>query len=233
MSLNNNSVTPPRLALSEATKIYGSGVRLVQALEHVSLTVDPGEFVAIMGASGSGKSTLLHLAGGLDSPTTGDVYIDGAPLSAMSTAQVAKLRRTTVGYVFQDFNLIPSLTAIENVTFPLELGGMPWRKARTLAEEALLAVAVSELANRRPEDMSGGQAQRVAIARALVGNRSLLLADEPTGALDSATSKGIVELLRKRADSGVSVVLVTHEASLATWADRTLHMRDGRIGVPE
>lgn len=222
-------VPAPRLELREASRVFGSGEQRVAALSEVSLSVAPGEFVAIMGASGSGKSTLLHLAGGLDRPTSGDVLVDGRSLQGMSAATIARLRRATIGYVFQDFNLLPALTALENISFPLELGGMSVRRARTAALHALETVGLAVLAHRRPEDMSGGQAQRVAIARALVGERSLLLADEPTGALDSGTSQSIAEILRSRADAGASVVLVTHEARLAAWADRTIHLRDGRI----
>lgn len=223
------SVTVPRLQLREVYRVFGSGELEVRAVDGVSLTVAAGEFVSIMGASGSGKSTLLHLAGGLDTPTSGEVVVDGTSLTGLSVAQVARLRRTRIGYVFQDFNLLPSLTAEENVAFPLELDGVSFREARAGALAALDAVGVGDLASRVPEDMSGGQVQRVAIARALVGERSLLLADEPTGALDSATSQVIAQILRDRADAGVSVVLVTHDARLAAWADRTVHMRDGRI----
>lgn len=219
----------PRLEFRDATRVFTSGDHQVRAVDAVTFSVAPGEFLAIMGASGSGKSTLLHLAGGLDQPTSGDVLIDGHSLPALSAAHLAQLRRTTVGYVFQDFNLLPALSAEENVAFPLELDGVPWKKAQKAAREALEAVGVGELAPRRPAHMSGGQAQRVAIARALIGTRTLLLADEPTGALDSVTSLNVVEILRERADGGTSVVLVTHDARLAAWADRTIHLQDGHL----
>jgi putative ABC transport system ATP-binding protein len=193
------------------------------------LVLRSGEFVAIMGPSGSGKSTLLHLAGGLDTPTSGQVLVEGTDLARLTVTQRAILRRRTIGYVFQDFNLLPALTAAENVAFPLELDGWSVRQARKAALAALAETGVADLADRRPEDMSGGQAQRVAIARALVGPRRLLLADEPTGALDSSTGTEILQVLRDRADRGAAVLMVTHEARFAAWADRTVFLRDGRI----
>ena len=217
------------LELRNATRLHGEGLREVKALKQVSLSVRAGEFVAIMGPSGSGKSTLLNLAGGLDRPSGGDVFVNGVSLSGLNTKQLAQLRRRSVGYVFQDFNLMPGLTAAENAAFPLELDGTSWAVARKLAVEMLELCGVAELADRRPEDMSGGQAQRVAIARALIGPRCLLLADEPTGALDSEAGRSILELLRNRADSGAAVVMVTHEARFAAWADRTVYLRDGQI----
>lgn len=217
------------LELRQATRVHGEGAREVKALDRVSLCVGAGEFVAIMGPSGSGKSTLLNLAGGLDTPSGGEVFVEGASLSDLSGKQLAELRRRSVGYVFQDFNLLPGLSAVENAAFPLELDGVSWRSARSAALEVLTRCGIAELADRRPEEMSVGQAQRVAIARALVGPRRLLLADEPTGALDSETGRAILELLRNRADSGAAVVMVTHEARFAAWADRTVYLRDGRI----
>lgn len=215
--------------MTNASRIHGRDARKVSALVGANLSVQPGEFVAIMGPSGSGKSTLLHLAGGLDTPTTGAVRVEGTDLASMSATQRAVIRRRSVGYVFQDFNLLPSLTAAENVAFPLELDGWPMRKARREALAVLAETGVADLADRRPENMSGGQAQRVAIARALVGPRRLLLADEPTGALDSSTGTDILRLLRGRADNGAAVLMVTHEARFAAWTDRTLFLRDGKI----
>ncbi|MCL6423541.1 ABC transporter ATP-binding protein [Brachybacterium sp. JHP9] len=217
------------LELRQVTRTHGEGARQVIALDSVDLEVRPGEFLAVMGASGSGKSTLLHLAGGLALPTRGDVLVEGRSLPALSVADRAAMRRRTVGYVFQDFNLLPSLTAAENVAFPRELDGASVRDARAEAMEALASVGIADLADRRPHEMSGGQAQRVAIARAVVGPRRLLLADEATGALDSRTGQDVVALLRERADAGVAVVLVTHEPRFAAWADRTVHLRDGRL----
>ncbi|MFK4089438.1 ABC transporter ATP-binding protein [Kribbella sp. NPDC020789] len=210
------------------TRTHGQGEQAVHALRGVDLSVAPGELVAVMGPSGSGKSTLLTCAGGLDRPTSGEVLVDGNDLATLGPAGVAALRRRRIGYVFQDFNLIPALTAAENVALPLELDGTRTRTARTYAEAALQEVGIGDLADRFPDDMSGGQRQRVAIARAMVGDRRLLLADEPTGALDSETGEAVLQLLRDRCDQhGIAGVLVTHEARHAAWADRVVYLRDG------
>jgi len=221
--------TGPILFLDNVSRVHGQGETAVRALDGVSLTVHAGELVAVMGPSGSGKSTLLNLAGGLDQPTSGRVVVEGADVGTMSLRDVAALRRRSVGFVFQDFNLIPSLTAVENVALPLELDGERVRKARLTAMESLEAVGIPELADRYPDNMSGGQQQRVAIARALVGNRRLVLADEPTGALDSQTGEAVLRVLRARCDAGASGLLVTHEARHAAWADRVVFLRDGVI----
>jgi putative ABC transport system ATP-binding protein len=216
------------LDVRELTRVHGEGPTAVHALRGVSLAIGRGELVAVMGPSGSGKSTLLTCAGGLDRPTSGEVLVDGTDLMTLSKPAVAALRRRRIGYVFQDFNLIPALTAAENVALPLELDGIKTRKARTLAHQALEEVQLGELADRFPDDMSGGQQQRVAIARAIVGDRTLLLADEPTGALDSETGEAVLNLLRERCDNdGIAGVLVTHEARHAAWADRVVYLRDG------
>ncbi|GAA2297648.1 ABC transporter ATP-binding protein [Actinomadura luteofluorescens] len=217
------------LAMREVSRDHGAGPSLVHALREVTLDVAAGEFVAVMGPSGSGKSTLLALAGGLDHPTAGQVLVDGADLGALGRAGRAALRRRSVGYVFQDLNLIPSLTASENVMLPRELDGVRARTARREAREALAEVGVAELADRFPDEMSGGQQQRVAIARALVGDRRLVLADEPTGALDSHTGEDVLRVLRARCDAGASCLMVTHESRHAAWADRIVFLRDGRI----
>ncbi|MEU8359578.1 ABC transporter ATP-binding protein [Nonomuraea sp. NPDC048882] len=209
--------------LREVTREHGP----VHALRGVSLEVTAGELVAVMGPSGSGKSTLLNLAGGLDRPTSGSVTIEGRDLAGVK--DLAAVRRTSVGYVFQDLNLIPSLTAAENVMLPRELDGVRTGRARAEALEALAEVGAEEVAGRFPEELSGGQRQRVAIARALTGERRLLLADEPTGALDTAMGDEILQLLRTRADEGAAVLLVTHEPRYAAWADRVIYLRDGRI----
>ena len=211
------------------TRTHGRGETAVEALRGVTLTVAPGELVAVMGPSGSGKSTLLTLAGGLDSPTSGEVVIEGVVLGALSRTALARLRRQSVGYVFQDFNLIPALTAAENVALPRELDGVRSKAARVLAMAALESVGVADLADRFPDDMSGGQQQRVAIARAVVGDRRLILADEPTGALDSETGESVMRLLRSRCEAGAAGVLVTHEARHAAWADRVVFLRDGLV----
>ena len=217
------------LEMRAVTRVHGHGAREVTALRGVDLAVQPGEFVALMGPSGSGKSTLLHLAGGLALPTSGEVLVDGKSLTGLSPAERAVLRRDVLGYVFQELNLLPGLTALENVAFPLELAGLRTRPARAAALGALAEVGIEELASRMPAELSGGQSQRVAIARALVGPRRLLLADEPTGALDSMSGRDIIALLRGRADAGAGVVLVTHEPRFAAWADRTLQLRDGDV----
>ncbi|QSB13491.1 ABC transporter ATP-binding protein [Natronosporangium hydrolyticum] len=222
-------MTGPLLALREVTRIHGGGETSVPALRDVSLTVEPGELVAVMGPSGSGKSTLLNIAGGLDTPTTGTVSIAGTVLNQLNRTALAKLRRRWVGYVFQELNLLPSLTAVENVGLPLELDGHGVRRARRAAQAALADVELADVALRFPDELSGGQQQRVAIARALIGQRRLVLADEPTGALDSVTGETVLRLLRNRVDAGAAGILVTHEARHAAWADRVIFLRDGRI----
>ncbi|MDT0445250.1 ABC transporter ATP-binding protein [Streptomyces johnsoniae] len=219
----------PVLELRDVTRVHGSGVAAVHALRGVGLKVFAGEFVAVMGPSGSGKSTLLTLAGGLDAATRGNVLVEGEDLGALGRGALAKVRRGRVGYVFQDYNLIPALTAAENIALPRELDGVAARVARREAQAALAEIGLSELTDRFPDEMSGGQQQRVAIARALVGDRRLVLADEPTGALDSETGEAVLALLRKRCDEGAAVVLVTHESRYAAWADRVVFLRDGTI----
>ncbi|RNI22201.1 ABC transporter ATP-binding protein [Flexivirga caeni] len=219
----------PILRLDDVVRTHGTGNTAVHALRGVSLTVRAGELVAVMGPSGSGKSTLLNLAGGLDAPTEGAVSIDGQVLASLSRAGLDRLRRRTMGFVFQDLNLIPSLTAIENVSLPMELDGVGVRKARAAARDALGKVGILELADRFPEQLSGGQQQRAAIARALVGDRRLVLADEPTGALDSTTGEAVLRTLRDQCDDGAGGLLVTHESRHAAWADRVIFLRDGVV----
>jgi putative ABC transport system ATP-binding protein len=219
----------PVVSLRDLTRVHGSGEAEVRALVGVSLDVAAGELVAIMGPSGSGKTTLLSLTGGLDSPTAGNVVVEGIHLSELSKRGLAKLRRTRIGYVFQDYNLIPALTAAENVALPLELDGVRSGSARKLADAALAEVGLEGVGARFPDEMSGGQRQRTAIARALIGERRLVLADEPTGALDSQTSEAVLRVLRKRCDDGAAGILVTHEPRYAAYADRTIFLRDGRI----
>ena len=217
------------VSLRDLTRVHGSGEAEVRALAGVSLEVAVGELVAVMGPSGSGKTSLLALAGGLDTPTSGDVVVEGVRLSELSKRELARLRRTSIGYVFQDYNLVPALTAVENVALPLELDGVRAGRARRLAQAALEEVGLSALGPRFPEEMSGGQRQRTAIARALIGDRRLVLADEPTGALDSQTSEAVLKVLRARCDAGAAGILVTHEPRYAAYADRTVFLRDGRI----
>ncbi len=230
----NASITPlsptPILEFRDVVKSFGTGATEVRALSGVSLSIAPGEFVAIMGPSGCGKSTLLHLAGALEEPSAGRVLVNGHDLGGTNLAERAELRRRDVGYVFQRLNLIPSLTAVENVMLPLELDGIATRAARSRALEALTRVGLDHHLDRYPDDFSGGQQQRIAIARAIVGTRKLLLADEPTGSLDTTNSDQVIELLANLGrEYGTAVVLVTHEPRFASWADRVVFLRDGRI----
>jgi putative ABC transport system ATP-binding protein len=217
------------LELRQISKSYGEGANEVHALFGVDMLVDAGELVAVMGPSGSGKSTLLTIAGSLEAPTSGEVVIGGAALSGLSRNERSQLRRRSVGYVFQDFNLLAGLTAVENVTLPLELDGMPARTARTAGMAALEDLGLEGRAGRFPDELSGGERQRVAIARAVVGERQLLLADEPSGALDSANGESVMRLIRSACQRGVAGVVVTHDAQLASWADRVVFLRDGRV----
>jgi putative ABC transport system ATP-binding protein len=219
----------PVLRLSGVAQQYGNGETSVTALSGVDLDVERGELVAVMGASGSGKSTLLSIAGGLQTPTAGEVIVEGEYLSSARPRELAALRRRSLGFVFQDFNLIPTLTALENVTLPLELDGFRARVARRAGHDALASVGLADRSGSYPDDLSGGQQQRVAIARAVVGSRRLILADEPTGALDSVTGEAVMRMLRSRVDAGAAGILVTHEARHAAWADRIVFLRDGRI----
>ena len=217
------------LELRGVSKTYGSGAAEVHALREVDLSVQAGAMVAVMGPSGSGKSTLLTIAGSLEEPTSGEVLIGGTALAGMSRNAKARLRRRTVGYVFQDFNLLPGLTAAENVALPLELDGVSARAARKAGLRALEELGLSERASRFPDELSGGERQRVAIARAVVGDRRLLLADEPSGALDSVNAEEVMRLLHEACKRGVAAVIVTHDAQLASWADRVVFLRDGHI----
>ncbi|KYH46354.1 macrolide ABC transporter ATP-binding protein [Branchiibius sp. NY16-3462-2] len=217
------------LMLQEVTRTFGSGDAAVHALRGVSLQVLPGELVAVMGPSGSGKSTLLNVAGGLDYVDTGVVEVDGRDLGRLSPAALQQIRRRTMGFVFQDLNLIPSLTLLENVSLPLELDGARLSVARCAARDSLAGVGIDHLADRFPDEVSGGQRQRAAIARSLVGDRSLVLADEPTGALDSTSGEAVLRVLRARCDAGAAALLVTHESRHAAWADRVVFLRDGLV----
>jgi putative ABC transport system ATP-binding protein len=217
------------LELNRVTKVYGAGHTEVDALRDVDLAVDAGSLVAVMGSSGSGKTTLLTIAGSLEEPTAGEVVVGGTSLRSMSRNQKARLRRQTIGYVFQDFNLLAGLTAAENVSLPLELDGTPGRKARVTAMAALDELGLAERGQNFPDELSGGERQRVAIARAVVGERGLLLADEPSGALDSTNGEAVMRLVLAACRRGVAAVVVTHDAQLASWADRVVFLRDGRV----
>jgi putative ABC transport system ATP-binding protein len=215
------------LELRQVSKVYGAGPTEVHALCEVNLSVDRGELVAIMGPSGSGKSTLLTIAGSLEQATSGHVLVDDVDLAGISRLERARMRRRSIGYVFQDFNLLPGLTAVENVTLPLELDGIGAKAARATGLEAMEQLDIADHADRYADELSGGERQRVAISRAIVGERGLLLADEPTGALDSMNGEAVMRLLRGATRRGVAGVVVTHEAHLASWADRVVFLRDG------
>jgi len=217
------------LELRQVSKRYVDGASDVHALREVNLSVDAGELVAVMGPSGSGKSTLLTIAGSLEETTSGEVLIDGRLLSTISANDRARLRRRSIGFVFQDFNLLAGLTAEENVSLPLELDGRPLKAARQMARDALDQLGLADQATRFPDELSGGERQRVAIARAVVGDRHLLLADEPSGALDSVNAEAVMRLVRAACHGGVAGVVVTHDAQLASWADRVVFLRDGRV----
>ena len=217
------------LELRKVSKVYGEGAGQVQALDDVDLWVDPGSLVAVMGASGSGKSTLLTIAGSLEAPTSGEVVVGGAVLSKMTRNDQARMRRRSIGYVFQDYNLLAGLSAVENVSLPLELDGMPAKKARSAGMAALEGLGLADRASSFPDELSGGERQRVSIARAVVGERHLLLADEPSGALDSTNAEAVMRLVLAACRRGVAAVVVTHDAQLASWADRVVFLRDGRV----
>ncbi len=217
------------LELRKVSKSYGDGAAEVHAIQDVDLFVNRGALVAVMGPSGSGKSTLLTIAGSLEEPTSGEVLIDGAELSKMSRNDKARLRRRTIGYVFQDFNLLAGLTAVENVSLPLELDGLSAKKAQVAGMTALEELGLDDRATHYPDELSGGERQRVAIARAVVGERHLLLADEPSGALDSTNGEVVMRMILGACHRGVASVIVTHDAQLASWADRVVFLRDGRV----
>lgn len=213
----------------KVTRLYGDVRQSVRALGPIDLQVFPGELVSVMGPSGCGKSTLLSLAGGLDFATDGCVLVHGQDLSQLSMVQLMMLRRRTIGFVFQDLNLLPGLTLVENVALPLELDGTSQRTARMIAMQELEKVNLLKFAGRYPDDVSGGERQRAAIARAFAGPRNILLADEPTGALDSIHGEVVMELLRTQCELGRTIIVVTHNSAHAAWADRIVYLRDGLI----
>ena len=218
------------MELVDVTKIYQQGRRSVQAVRGVSLRIAAGEFVSIMGPSGSGKSTLMHLLGALDTPSTGKAIFDGQDLNALSDRDRSNLRRTRIGFIFQFFNLLPTLKGAENVALPLLLGGCARAKALKEAAESIDRVGMGHRADHYPDEMSGGEMQRVAIARALVTHPEAILCDEPTGNLDTATSREVLQLLRSLPEGGKrSVVMVTHDPTSAAYGDRMVHIRDGLI----
>lgn len=218
------------LTAEQVSKQYRMGEITVDALADVDFRVARGEFVAIMGPSGSGKSTLLHLLGGLDGPTGGEITIAGQPLSRLSDREVTLVRRRNVGFVFQFFNLLPTLTAEENITLPLLIDNQDVRQYRQQIDQVLDWVGLADRRHHKPNQLSGGQQQRVAIARAFITSPAIVLADEPTGNLDSKTGDGILQLLRRSCDDmGQTIVMVTHDAKAASYADRVVFLRDGRL----
>ena len=217
------------LTIKGLKRWYKMGGEIVKALNDVSFSVDYGEFVAIIGPSGSGKSTLMNMIGCLDVPDEGSYVLDGLEVGRLSDNRLAQIRNEKIGFIFQGFNLLPKLTAIENVELPLIYRGIPHKQRRTLAQEALTKVGLKERMHHRPSELSGGQQQRVAIARALAGNPPILLADEPTGALDTATGKEILQLMRNLNEQGHTIILITHDMEIAKQAKRVIRIQDGKI----
>lgn len=217
------------IEMHELTRVYQLGPQEIYALRGIDLIITPGEYVAIMGPSGSGKSTLMNIIGCLDRPTAGRYLLDGVPVELMTEDELAAIRNKKIGFVFQTFNLLARTTALQNVELPLVYARIPRTERRTLAEEALAAVGLQDRMHHQPNELSGGQRQRVAIARALVNKPSLLLADEPTGNLDSQTGREILDLFRELHNRGNSIIMVTHEDDVAQEAKRVIHIRDGKI----
>lgn len=227
------SMPPPIISCHDVTKTYFMGSQTVRALRKVNLTFDRGEMTAIMGPSGSGKSTLMNLIGALDVPTSGELTINGKNLARMRPNDLADLRNATIGFVFQQFNLLGRSSALTNVQLPLRYSRKPIPDIRARAAECLEMVGLADRMDHRPMQLSGGQQQRVAIARALAGSPSIILADEPTGALDTKTSVDIMSLLGGLGERGITVILVTHEPEIADYAGRKIHFRDGEIEFDE
>jgi putative ABC transport system ATP-binding protein len=217
------------IEMQELTRVYDLGPQKIYALRGVNLTIEPGEYVAIMGPSGSGKSTLMNVIGCLDTPSSGSYLLDGVPVETLNDDELAAIRNKKIGFVFQTFNLLSRTTALQNVELPLVYAKIPRAERRQLAEEALVAVGLADRMNHQPNELSGGQRQRVAIARALVNRPSLLLADEPTGNLDSQTGREILDLFQELHARGNSIIMVTHEDDVAHEAKRIIHIRDGRV----
>ena len=221
------------LKLTDICKDYQQGKEPVRVLKNINLTVEKGEYLAIMGPSGSGKTTLMNLIGCLDVPTSGEYELDGKNLKDLNDDALAEIRNQHIGFVFQHFHLMPKMDAVENVALPLLYAGVPLKERRERAEEALKAVGLEERMHFLPNQLSGGQCQRVAIARAMVGKPDLLLADEPTGALDTKSGAQIMEIFRKLSEEGMTIIMITHEHSIAECADKIYHILDGELQTPE
>ena len=217
------------LKMTDICKDYAQGKEPVRVLKNINLTVEQGEYLAIMGPSGSGKTTLMNLIGCLDVPTSGTYELDGTDLKDLSDDELADIRNKYIGFVFQSFHLLPKMDALDNVALPLLYAGVPLKERRARAEEALKAVGLEERIHFFPNQLSGGQCQRVAIARAMVGNPSLLLADEPTGALDTKAGNQIMDIFRQLSDRGMTILMITHEPGIAACADKTYHILDGEL----
>jgi putative ABC transport system ATP-binding protein len=214
----------------DLVKKYRVGQEVITALDNVNIQIDPGEFICVLGASGSGKSTLLHTVAGLDRPTRGDIVVKGTSIVKMKEKDMALFRRRYMGFVFQSYNLIPTLTALENVSMPLMFDGVRRRERYKKAREILTQIGLKDRMKNKPTEMSGGQQQRVSIARALINDPKILYADEPTGNLDTKTTKEIMEILQQKVrGDGVTLMMVTHNLELAEYADRVIHMKDGRV----
>jgi len=221
------------IQVKELSKIYKTGDVELRALNSVSFSVEPGEFVCVMGASGSGKSTMMNILGCLDVPTSGDYELDGVNVKKLNKNQLADIRNQKLGFVFQGYNLLPKIDAVENVELPLIYRGVSSSERRKSAIEALKKVGLGERLNHKPSEMSGGQQQRVAIARAIVGNAPIILADEPTGNLDTKTTVEIMNIFASLHDQGKTIILVTHEPEISTWSQRVLRFRDGQVIADE
>ena len=219
----------PIVQMTDICKDYYQGKEPVRVLKNVNLTVEQGEYLAIMGPSGSGKTTLMNLIGCLDTPTSGEYLLDGKNLQDLSDNALADIRNKHIGFVFQSFHLLPKMDALDNVALPLLYAGVPLKERRARAEEALKAVGLAERIHFLPNQLSGGQCQRVAIARAMVGNPDLLLADEPTGALDSKSGEQIMDIFRKLSRDGMTIIMITHEQAIADCADKCYHILDGEL----
>ncbi len=219
--------------LTDICKDYQQGVNPVRVLKNIHLTVSQGEYLAIMGPSGSGKTTLMNLIGCLDVPTSGTYELEGRDLQDLNDDQLADIRNKHIGFVFQNFHLLPKMSALDNVALPLLYAGVPLKERRARAEAALQAVGLADRIHFLPNQLSGGQCQRVAIARAIVTKPALLLADEPTGALDTASGNQIMDIFRQLSQDGMTIIMITHEPAIAACADKTYHILDGFLGMPE